>query len=616
VRAGNMISFLDILSPLFSTLYHHKVQRILILGTGGAGQTSILHKLAQKEEHVKPLHDDRSFNCETVNRYGYSSTFWDVGGGSCCPLWEQFLDENDDGIIFVLDASCHDNIFDGGYAGPPRRFPHARTAWEALDSILKEVEAVPILILANKQDKPNALSRDEIIGELGMHRWPDVIWKLQPCSAITGKGLKEGLAWLSNSDKISDVAPPPAAKSKKWISNATKMRQAKRLKNITTNASKLNGELYLRTFLSEILGLHPNVAKGWLDYWVHSKGTEGVQAWAEQQNRISMGIPLVGSKEDFNDHCELMFQFLVRKDCPANQLLSSLEDKSFEWKFDHYYQLQAIWLYFRKYSSRRDALAQIFKVFEQLQGSDYNLTLTYFWVHMVDYSIHSQITEIDDFKTFLKLNPSMADSKLYSRYYDKEIAESDKAKKNMILPKKKALPSIVMKPQGGGEKAKKMLNDFEAKDCSDEDFIVAFEEEELSGWGHEYFIRVIFCYLNTLPRQTAIDQCFSEFESVQGAGYHLTLTFFWIQMVELKRVGFATFKELWSEHEEELGNMLLWREYYSDEVIDDPASASEMRLPDKKQIPSLIQAGVSPQHDARARCARSFRFEIQFSSLG
>ena len=63
----------------------------------------------------------------------------------------------------------------------------------------------------------------------------------------------------------------------------------------------------------------------------------------------------------------------------------------------------------------------------------------------------------------------MADSKLYLRYYDKGIAESDEAKKHMILPKKKPLPSIVMKPQGGGEKAKKMLSDFEAKDCSDAD---------------------------------------------------------------------------------------------------------------------------------------------------
>lgn len=112
----------------------------------------------------------------------------------------------------------------------------------------------------------------------------------------------------------------------------------------------------------------------------------------------------------------------------------------------------------------------------------------------------------------------MTDLKMYTRYYKDGVAESADAKKEMILPKKKALPSIVFKPEGDAEKAKKAMSDFEAKQCSDADFIDAFESDALSGWGHEYFIRVIFCYLNTLPRRAALDKCFSEFARVQGNG--------------------------------------------------------------------------------------------------
>jgi len=324
------------------------------------------------------------------------------------------------------------------------------------------------------------------------------------------------------------------------------------------------GEVYLRAFLSDILCLHSDVANGWLSQRADFKGIGEVRAWVEQQNRIAMNIPLIGARKTLTQY--YMRKFLNRKDTPEDIFIASLQDSSFmathqydqttgrEFRFDHYYQLRLIWLYFRKYDSRREALEQIFKVFQQLQGESYNLTLTYFWAHIVDYSIHSQITQTDDFKTFLTINPCVTDSKLYLQYYDGGVVNSDDAKKEMILPKKKILPSIMMKNQGYGEKAKKAMSDHEAKRSNDWDFIKAFESDQLSGWGHEYFIRVIFCYLNTLPRKAALEKCFSEFERVQGKGHHLSLTYFWFTLVESQRAGFETFAQLWAKHKGELGN--------------------------------------------------------------
>jgi len=56
---------------------------------------------------------------------------------------------------------------------------------------------VPLLIFANKQDLPNAMTVEEITDNLRSNL--DSIkqdWHIQPSCAITGDGLYEGLEWL------------------------------------------------------------------------------------------------------------------------------------------------------------------------------------------------------------------------------------------------------------------------------------------------------------------------------------------------------------------------------------------------------------------------------------
>lgn len=61
-----------------------------------------------------------------------------------------------------------------------------------------ELEGCPVLIVANKCDKATAMSAQEITtfmrleDELGKVR----PWFVQECSAITGKGILEGLTWF------------------------------------------------------------------------------------------------------------------------------------------------------------------------------------------------------------------------------------------------------------------------------------------------------------------------------------------------------------------------------------------------------------------------------------
>ena len=54
-----------------------------------------------------------------------------------------------------------------------------------------------LLVFANKQDLPNAMSAAEMTDKLGLNGLRHRQWYIQACCATTGDGLYEGLDWLS-----------------------------------------------------------------------------------------------------------------------------------------------------------------------------------------------------------------------------------------------------------------------------------------------------------------------------------------------------------------------------------------------------------------------------------
>ena len=65
-----------------------------------------------------------------------------------------------------------------------------------------ELKDALILIFANKADMPTARDPGELSEIYGFSEITDHEWKIQPCCALTGEGLAEGLDWLS--DKLSE----------------------------------------------------------------------------------------------------------------------------------------------------------------------------------------------------------------------------------------------------------------------------------------------------------------------------------------------------------------------------------------------------------------------------
>ncbi|GFY81016.1 ADP-ribosylation factor 1-like isoform X1 [Actinidia eriantha] len=171
------------ISRLVRLLFAKKEMRILMVGLDAAGKTTILYKLKLGE--IVTTIPTIGFNVETVEYKNVSFTVWDVGGqDKIRPLWRHYF-QNTQGLIFVVDSNDKERISE---------------AKDELHRMLSEDELrdAILLVFANKQDLPNAMSVSEITDKIGLHSLRQRRWYIQSTCATSGVGLYEGLDWLSS----------------------------------------------------------------------------------------------------------------------------------------------------------------------------------------------------------------------------------------------------------------------------------------------------------------------------------------------------------------------------------------------------------------------------------
>lgn len=171
----------------FKSLFGKLDCRILMVGLDAAGKTTMLYyfKLGGEVVHTLPT---IGFNVETVHYKNLEFTVWDIGGQDRIrALWRLYYQETE-GIIFVVDSNDRERI---------------KEARIELFKLLKEEELqhAVLLIYANKQDLPNAMSTTELTEKLGLHGLRNRSWYVQATSALKGDGMYQGLEWLSREVK-------------------------------------------------------------------------------------------------------------------------------------------------------------------------------------------------------------------------------------------------------------------------------------------------------------------------------------------------------------------------------------------------------------------------------
>lgn len=174
------------LSKALGKIFGNKEMRLLMLGLDAAGKTTILYKL-KLNQSVTTI-PTVGFNVETVTYKNVKFNVWDVGGqDKIRPLWRHYY-TGTQGLVFVVDSQDRERI---------------EEAKHELHRILsdREMRDCLLLVFANKQDLPGAMSPAEVTEKLGLHRMRDRSWYVHPSCATTGEGLFEGLQWLSQNVK-------------------------------------------------------------------------------------------------------------------------------------------------------------------------------------------------------------------------------------------------------------------------------------------------------------------------------------------------------------------------------------------------------------------------------
>eukprot|EP00742_Colponemidia_sp_Colp-10_P001244 GILJ01001340.1.p1 GENE.GILJ01001340.1~~GILJ01001340.1.p1 ORF type:complete len:182 (-),score=12.77 GILJ01001340.1:235-780(-) len=175
------------LGKMFGTTrwFNRKHRRVLILGLDAAGKTTLLSflSLGKATETVPTV----GFNYKKVKFGGLKLNIWDVGGQDKVRVFWRHYYLGTQGIVYVVDSSDLDRI---------------ALAKKELDAVLVDVqlEGVPLLVLANKTDLPEALSKEEVSEHLGLSQL-NRPWHIQATVAKSGLGIQEALLWLKQAMK-------------------------------------------------------------------------------------------------------------------------------------------------------------------------------------------------------------------------------------------------------------------------------------------------------------------------------------------------------------------------------------------------------------------------------
>jgi len=173
-----MGSFLAKLKALFFS----KKLEIVLVGLENSGKTTFCNHLAfGKNEIEEP--PTVGLNVKIMNKGGVTCKIWDIGGQAKYRAeWPRYT-KGSDVIVFVIDTQ------------QPNQLPIAK---KELHQLLedRELQKLPLLILANKIDLGPKINEKELVKGLNLDYIIENPWLVIPISAKEGTHIDQALQFL------------------------------------------------------------------------------------------------------------------------------------------------------------------------------------------------------------------------------------------------------------------------------------------------------------------------------------------------------------------------------------------------------------------------------------
>ena len=193
-----------LLRGLWKYIFQRDEYYVLIIGLDNAGKTTFLEQV-KRDFATKPykgipfekISPTVGMNIGNVDMKSDIIVLWDLGGQEeIQSLWNKYYTECH-GIIYMIDSSDIQRL---------------EESYKSFDDMIgcSELDTAPLLVLANKQDKPGAIQADSIkeIFNKSVTKIGKRDCMLHEISALTGNGISEGLHWMLQCVRRNRYRPP------------------------------------------------------------------------------------------------------------------------------------------------------------------------------------------------------------------------------------------------------------------------------------------------------------------------------------------------------------------------------------------------------------------------
>ncbi|KAL0079192.1 ADP-ribosylation factor-like protein 8B [Phycomyces blakesleeanus] len=182
-----MASILQSLLDWLRSLFFKTEMELTLVGLQNSGKTTLVNVIASGQ-FIEDSIPTVGFNMRKVTKGNVTMKLWDIGGQPRFrSMWERYC-RGVNSIVFVVDAADHDKL---------------EIAHNELKSLLEKPQLanIPVLVLGNKNDLPDALTAEQLIDVLQLKLITNREVSCYSISAKNQVNIDYTLQWLIKKGK-------------------------------------------------------------------------------------------------------------------------------------------------------------------------------------------------------------------------------------------------------------------------------------------------------------------------------------------------------------------------------------------------------------------------------